>query len=241
SARAALERFEQVLAREPENRFALSRSGLALLRLGDLPQAIERLRQALATDPGQTETRALLAEALGHAGDYDAAAGEWLEVTRRQPSVARHWSNLGGALGRSGRAQEAVEALARASALEPESVERLSRLAFAEFGAGRLAAAAGHLLAAAENSPALEFSHAGALGMILQRLGRTAEARGWLARAGAGEAEFGPARLELPRIEIAAGNVEAARKALGEALGAAPELRSEASADPLLAVLLAAD
>ena len=234
----ALAKLDAALAEEPDNPFALSRSGLALLRLGESAAAAERLRRALARGPGEVETRALLAEALGQAGDWQAAAGEWMEVVRRQPGVARHWSNLGGALGRGGEVERAVAALTRAAELE-RSPDRLSRLAFAEFGAGRLADAARHLEEAAALAGAPAFRHAGALGLILYRLERVEEARAWLARSSRTEPEYAEARLALARVEAAAGRAEEARRALGEALAARPGLRPEAQADPLLAPLLA--
>jgi arylsulfatase A-like enzyme/Flp pilus assembly protein TadD len=235
---AALARFDAVLAEEPGNRFALSRSGLALMQLGQIRAAVERLRAALELGPEQAETRALLAEALGRADDWPAAAGEWMEVVRRQPGAARNWSNLGAALGRSGQVQRAVEALARAAELEGTS-DRLARLAFAEFAAGRLEDAARHLQEAAVEAGERGFRHAGALGLILARLKRPAEARSWLARAGRDEPEYAEARLALARIEAADGRADEARRALGEALEAAPALRPRAQADPVLAPLLA--
>src|SRR5688572_10851900 len=64
---AALKIFDEVLAVEPDNRFALSRSGVALLRRGrpgDLERAIPRLERAARADPLAAETRGALAEAL---------------------------------------------------------------------------------------------------------------------------------------------------------------------------------
>lgn len=235
--RGALARFDAALREEPDNRFALSRSGLALLELGDVPAALSRLQRAVALDAEQPATRAVLAEALGRAGRFADAAAEWMEVVRRQPTVARHWSNLGATLGRAGETGRAVEALARAVELEPGDPERLARLAFAEFAAGDLAAAAGHLQAAATASGDA-FPHAGALGLVLARLGRAEEARPWLARARPTEPEFAEARLELARLELARGDREAARKALDEALAAAPQLRPRVLADPALAALV---
>ncbi len=239
SPAAALAKFDAALAAEPGNRFALSRSGLALVRAGRVPEAVERLRAAVESSPEQVETRALLAEALGSAGEWSVAAGEWMEVVSRQPGVARYWSNLGGALGRGGQVERAVSALRRAVELE-RSADRLNRLAFAEFAAGQLTSAAGHLEAAASELGEA-FTHSGALGIILQRLERPDEARPWLERARASEPEFGDARLALARIEMAAGDTAAARLALREALEAKPALRAEARADPLLASLLPSD
>jgi len=230
----ALALFERVLAAEPANRFALSRSGIALRRLGRTDRAVDRLRRAVAADPAQAETRAALAEALLAAGLAAEAADAWAEVVRLQPRRASAWSNLGTALGRAGRPADAVAAMERALELEPGSPDRLIRLAYAEHAAGSPADAARHL----EEAAALAgdaFPHAGALGLILADLGRPAEARPWLAASRPAEPDHPAARYRLARLAAAAGDEPAARRALAEALRAAPGLRAEARRDPDLA------
>jgi len=233
----ALALFERVLAEEPANRFALSRSGIALRRLGETDRAAERLRRAAAADPAQPETRAALAEALLAAGRAEEAADAWAEVVRLQPRRASAWSNLGAALGRAGRPADAVAAMERALELEPGSAERRIRLAFAEHAAGRPADAARHLEEAA-GLTGDAFPHAGALGLILADLGRPAEARPWLAASRPAEPDFPAARLRLARLAAATGEEAAARRALAEALRAAPALRAEAVRHPELRPLL---
>ncbi len=237
ASQEALARFDEALAVEPENPFALSRSAAALLRLGRAQEAVARLRRAVAGAGDQPETRALLAEALGASGSHAEAAAEWMEVVSRVPRVPRYWSNLGAELGRAGRAAEAVEALERAWELEPESADRLVRLAFAEFAAGRLSDCARHLQEAAMRMGE-GFSHAGALGIVLERTGQKAEALSWLARARPNEPEFAEARFALARLELASGNAEAARRALREAIAADPGMRAKAEADTGLRSLL---
>ena len=109
------------------------------------------------------------------------------------------------------------------------------RLAFAEYAAGRTAEAAAHLTEAAALAPDA-FAHAGALGIMLARLGRK-DARSWLAKSRAGEADYGEARFELARLD-APSDPAAARRALRDALAAVPALRARAEADPGLAPLL---
>lgn len=233
----ALALFERVLAEEPANRFALVRSGIALRRLGEDGRALDRLRRAVAADPAQAETRAALAETLLVTGRPGEAADAWAEVVRLQPRRAAAWSNLGAALGRSGRPADAVAAMERALELEPDSADRRIRLAFAEHAAGRTADAARHLAEAAELTGAA-FPHAGALGLILADLGRPDEARRWLAASRQGEPDFPQARYRLARLASAAGDETTARRALAEALRAAPALRSEALRDPALRALV---
>lgn len=233
---AAVSRFDAVLARDATNRFAIHRSGFSLLRLGDLKRAIPRLRKAVQLDPDRAETRASLAEALVRGGQPDAAAKEWAEVVRLQPRNAEAWANMGTAYGRGGRLAEAVEALTHAVGLEPRRPRLLARLAFAEHAAGRIADAAVHLQRTAELE-AETFTHSGSLGLLLLQLGRRNEAQTWLARSRPGEGDFAEARLELAILEAERGEAEAARRALAEALAAAPGLRARANADPRLARL----
>jgi len=173
---SAARRFDEVLARDPGNRFATLRSGVALLKKGDARAAAERLRQAVKLDPEQAETHYALADALTRAGDNAAAVPHWMETVRLQPRRTAAWSNLGTALGRAGRLDAAARAFGEALRLEPDN----------------------------------------------------AVLRG----------NLGAARYELALRELRAGNREAARKALAEAVAADPGLRRRAEAQPDLARLL---
>jgi len=198
--RAAVAKFDAVLARDPDNRFAIQRSGVALLGQGDVRAALPRLKRAVALDPRQPEARSALAEALGRAGRFDAAVAQWQEAVRLQPGRAEAWANLGSALGQNGRPGEAVKAMARAVELEPRNPRLLARLAFAEHGDGRFEDAARHLREAAEASAPAEFPHAGALGLVLLQAGHRDEARVWLARSRSSEPEYEEARRALARL-----------------------------------------
>jgi len=200
----AVARFDAVLAKDPDNRFAIHRSGLALLGQGDVPHAVLRLQRAAELDPDQPEVRVALAEALGRSGQNPAAVEQWQEAVRIQPRRAEAWANLGSALGRSGKPTEAVAALAHAVDLEPRDPRLLARLAFAEHGAGRPQDAIRHLRAAADASAAGEFRHSGALGLLLLQAGRAGEARPWLARSQPSEPEYAEARRALATLGPAA-------------------------------------
>ena len=189
-----------MLRQDPGNRFALFRSGTALLRLGEVARAVPRLRKASVLDPRQPDVRWALAEALGRAGQRAAAVDEWMEATRLQPRRAEAWANLGSALGLAGRAGEAVPALARAVELDPGNPRLLARLAFAEHAAGRLADAAGHLQQVAGLAGS-RFPHSGALGLMLVELGRPEEARPWLARTAPSDPDYARARAALLRLD----------------------------------------
>lgn len=234
----ALARFDVVLASEPVNRFALSRSGQALLELGRGPEAIARLERAVGVGAEHPESRLALAQALFRLGRPQQAALQWTELTRLQPREPAHWVGLGNALGLSRQPGPAATAFARASALRPDDPELLTRLAFAEHASGRDADAALHLTQAAERQGPAAFPHAGALGVLLAQLGRPGPARRWLAVSRPAEADFAEARYQLARLQAQAGEVAAARRALAEALKASPVLRLRAVADERLAPLL---
>jgi choline-sulfatase len=236
--RAAVATFDAVLAQDPDNRFALLRSGSALLQLGDPRAAIARLKKAVQLDPDQSEAREGLAAAFSRAGQHGSAAEEWKEVVRLQPRRAQAWSSLGAALGLSNKTDDAVKAFARAVELEPGDPERLARLAFAEHGAGRIDAAAERLQQAAAASDKGAFAYNGSLGLLLLQVKRPEQARAWLQRSRREEGDFAEAKLQLAILEAAAGRRDAARDALQQALAAAPQLRLRAEAEAKLAPLL---
>ena len=145
----AVARFDAVLASDPDNRFALLRAGMALLKAGDPKSAAPRLERAVTVAPELAEAHYALADALTRTRRYEAAIAEWQATTRLQPRRVAAWSNLGTVLGLVGRLPDARAALERAVALAPEDPRLLVNLALVERRVGDDAAAAGHLLAAA--------------------------------------------------------------------------------------------
>jgi Flp pilus assembly protein TadD len=137
----------------------------------------------------------------------------------------------------TGRLQEAIPALRRAAELEPNSAERLAKLAFAEHADHRDSDAIRHLQQAAQLY-GKSFPFAGALGLLLAQQHRPEEARKWLALSRPEEGDFAAARLELAALELKAGNRTRARELLREALIAAPQLKAQVLADPDLAPLV---
>jgi arylsulfatase A-like enzyme/Flp pilus assembly protein TadD len=233
----ALQIFEEVLFTDPDNPFALLRSGLALLRDGRAEEAITWLERAVAADPDQPEARYGLADALTRVGRYDEAVPQWQETIRLQPRRAAAWANLGSALTWAGRPDDGLEAFLEATAIEPGRADLWTNLAAAERAAGRLDDAIAHLAKAAElEGEAFAFS--ARLGRYLAEAGRTDEAVTWLSRSRPGEPEYAEGRLALAAIESRRGDAAAARTALEEALRVAPGLRDAARADPALAPLL---
>jgi tetratricopeptide (TPR) repeat protein len=159
-----------------------------------------------------------------------------MEAVRLQPRVASAWADLGNALGRTGRIPEAVQAFERAVLLEPQHPALLARLAFAEHAAGRTADAARDLLKSAERSGAA-FAHSAALGVLLYDSGRRQEARRWLEASRSEDPDFAEARYRVALLEAEAGDREAARRALAQAIAASPALSARARTETRLAGL----
>ncbi|MDQ6891369.1 MAG: sulfatase-like hydrolase/transferase [Acidobacteriota bacterium] len=234
----AIAAFAAVRARDPGNRYALLRMGIALVRKGDARAAIEPLEEAVRRDPEQAESRFALADALTRSGELARAAPQWMEAARLQPRRVAAWSNLGTTLGRQGKLREAVEAFSQAVLLDPSNPLLVANLAFAERASGRDREALSHLLKAASLSTPDRFPYPASLGLLLAKSGSPDEALQWLRRSDPREPEFGEAQLERARLEVAGGDLVAARKALSLSLAAQPRLRARAEADPALQRIL---
>jgi tetratricopeptide (TPR) repeat protein len=234
----ALELFGRVLEREPGNRFATLRSGIALLKANEPARAVPFLRRAAELDPAQAETRFALADALTRTGRLDEAAEQWLETVRLQPRRVAAWANLGTVLAQSGKLEEAVKALREAVELDPADGRLRSNLAFALRGAGRTAEALEALLEAERVAVEGTFPYAPTLGLLLLEGGRPAEALPRLETAVPGTLDYAAARVALARLYLEQGRRQDAEAALRAALDADPSLAESLREDPLLGPLL---
>jgi len=232
----ALAAFDRVLREEPENRFALSRSGISLFELGRSKEAVDRLRRALSVDPSHSLSRQALALSLQRLGKPKEAAKEWREVLRLQPAFVEGWAQLALSLEAVGSKTKAREALDEGLRQIPEAPALWGRRALMRAGSGDLEGAVGDLRREAELARGA-FAHNAGLGLLLLRLGKTEEALHWLTRAHAGESDYPEARLELARLAARVGNTAQARAALDDALEAQPQLQERVANDPYLSVL----
>ncbi len=228
----ALRLLDAVLERDPHNRFALLRSGLAFLRRGEAASALPRLEKAVTLDAEQAESRFALADALMRVGRPRDAVPHWMETVRLQPRRAAAWSNLGSGLGQTGRMGEAVNAFSRAVELEPDNAAMRINLGYAQRAVGDEAAAVVSWRRAAGDKGATAFAAAASLGLGLAHLGRAQEATPWLEGARPGQADYAEARFELAAIHARAGRLPEARRALREALAADPGLEPRAALHP---------
>lgn len=128
----ALERYESVLKREPDNGFALSRSGALLASLGRADEGIRRLARAVELRPQDGETKRVLAGVLERAGRMAAAADVWGKLAGELPRDLEAWIQLARTSMFAGRRDAARRALERAVALAPERGDLRELLAAVE-------------------------------------------------------------------------------------------------------------
>ncbi len=233
----AREIFGQVLAEDPDNRFANLRMGVGLLKLGELESAVPYLQHSVTLDPRQAESRFALADVLTRLRRFDEAIPHWQECIALQPRRLGAWANLGSTLLWSGKNAEAVIALRQAVTLSPESAGLRSNLGVALLLAGERSEAVETLLAASRADPEA-FAEGGRLAMLLLQDGRLQEAKPLLLRIPQDAQGFAASRFHLARIDASAGREDEAREHLMMAIERDPKVREMASNDPLLKPLL---
>ncbi len=138
----ALQKFDRVLADDPDNLFALARSGVALFEIGQTRAALARMDRAVQVNPDHLDARITYAGVLMRANRWRDAAQHWEKIVQLQPRWVQAWVNWGNTLGKGGSPQQAVEAFNQALSIEPENPTLMLRLAFAEYAAGNVANAA---------------------------------------------------------------------------------------------------
>jgi len=104
--------FADVIAGDPDNRFANLRSGIALLRLGRIDAAVRVLGHAVVIEPRRAEARFALGDALMRAEKFAEAADQWAVLAELQPRRPEAWFNLASALEKTGDAARAQGAMA---------------------------------------------------------------------------------------------------------------------------------
>lgn len=180
--------------------------GAAWSAQGDPVRAAEHYERALALDPARPEARANLALARLEAGDLGAAAASLEAALAAGIDAPEVHAGLAEALARLGREAEAAVHYRQALAARPDWVEPANNLAW--------------LLATAAD-PAVRAPE---------------EALRWAERAARATARRDPLVLDtLAAAQAAAGQLEAARATLDEALARAEERGDRALAEALRA------
>ncbi|MBM3547100.1 MAG: tetratricopeptide repeat protein [Alphaproteobacteria bacterium] len=170
----------------------LHAEGLDLWRSGNLGAAAERIGSAIAAAPGIAAYRNSLGAIFASAGDTARGAALFRSALAIEPAEGSAWLNLGHTLRGHGEA-EARRAYERAVAIDPISISArttlvdfvahtLNNRGMAHFQRGEV----GDALAAFERALASAPFHVSVLAnsaLVLQRLGRSEEARARYARA----------------------------------------------------------
>jgi len=198
---------------DPKDRVAARNAlmeGEGLLRRGDFAAALRRFEGVIAAEPGNRFATLRSGIALLKQGNARAAALRLRAAVALDPGQAETHYALADALTRAGDNAAAVPHWMEAARLQPRRTAAWSNLGTALGRAGKLEAAAG------------------AFGEALRLEPENPVLR----------ANLGAARYELALRELAAGNREAARRALAEAVTADPALRRRAAAHPDLNRLL---
>lgn len=151
----ARELFDAVLAEDPDNPFALSRSGALLAEAGRTDEGIARLRRALTLRAEDAETRLVLARLLEQAGRHLHAAREWGRLVEQRPRDQEAWFGLARASALGGDRAASLTALRQLYRLDPLRDEVVRLLAAAEEEGGDRCAAAAVLADATLRRPGL--------------------------------------------------------------------------------------
>jgi tetratricopeptide (TPR) repeat protein len=124
---AAVDRFRQALALDPESAKAHDNLGLALDALGRYDEAIESHREALRLNRARGSHSPWPALNLGlvltRLGRLDEAEALFRESAREDPLFARAPGQLGIVLEKRGRTAEAIASLLEAARLDPRYAE----------------------------------------------------------------------------------------------------------------------
>jgi len=121
---AALRRFEQMLQRRPEDRYALASQAHVQVQLHHLDAAVASLQQLTRiSGSGQQEAAAFfnLGYVLQQAGRHDDAGLAFRSALALDPVLDRAWYGLALVLIHQRQFPEAVEALKKNTALQPMS------------------------------------------------------------------------------------------------------------------------
>ena len=198
---------------DPKDRVALRDAlmqGEGLLRRGDFAGALRQFEGVLAKDPANRFATLRSGIALLKKGDARAAAVRLRAAVELDPEQAETHYALADALTRAGDDAAAVPHWMETVRLQPRRTAAWSNLGTALGRAGRLDAAARAFGEAVRLEPGNP--------QLLSNLGA--------------------ARYAMALVELAAGNREAARKALADAITADPSLRQRAASHPDLSRLL---
>ena len=127
----AVSLYREVLATEPLNGDALHLMGLALVALGDAPQALRLIGAAAQLQPGSAAVHANLGGALSVTGRYSEALSSYDRALALQPDLAVAHRGRGTALIHLGKPEEALASFREALRLVPSDDQACNGLGVA--------------------------------------------------------------------------------------------------------------
>ncbi len=229
----ALPILEGLVRRSPGNVPFLARLSDAQALLGRSDAAVATLKEAIALNPRLDFLHLHLANTYKILGRLPDARAEFQAAIALNPRLSPAWLGLGELAKRAGQAAEERRLLERAVAAGTSSAAILARLAQIEAAAGEWKLAESHALEATALMP--EFAAGWWIsGEVAEKSGRRKEAIARYEKAVA--LGFGDARayLELGRLLLAEGRVDAGREYLTRAAAPGGDARAAAEARRIL-------
>jgi Flp pilus assembly protein TadD len=192
--------WQDAVEKRPDNSRAHYSLGLALGRMGRLPEAIEQWELALRINPDYAEAHNNLGFALYRAGRIPEAIRHCERALQINPDLAEAHNNLGIALVQLGRIPEAIGHYEQALRLKPDYAKAHNNLGAALYRGGRIPEAIGHYEQALRINPDLADEAHYNLGLALEKLGRTQEAIQHYQQALRMKPDFAAAQNALARL-----------------------------------------
>jgi tetratricopeptide (TPR) repeat protein len=165
--------YRESLAIEPQPAI-YNDLGFVLDRQGLPYEAVEMYRKSLELDPESATAHYNLAASLARSGEFAEAEPHFRSVLEIDPST-QAYTGLGIVLWQQGRADEAVASLQSAIKADPKNAAAYDQLGTIQVQQGKLEEAASTYRSLVRSQPSAAAHQE--LAQVLQRLGRTDEAR----------------------------------------------------------------
>jgi tetratricopeptide (TPR) repeat protein len=178
----ARERYDAVLAADPDHFDALHLKGVACIQAGQLMRGAELIERATRIRPLVAAAHGNLANALNGLGRHEDALASCDRAIALTPDYAEAHGNRGLALYQLGRVAEALASYARVAALKPDQAKAHYNQAVMLRELARLDEAVASFDRAIALDPNAAEAHGGR-GVALRELGRAEEALASCARA----------------------------------------------------------
>jgi len=218
-ARALIE-FKNASRLRPNNAEPYYQSGLAYLATGDYQSGYQSLLKATELDPKHMKAQEKLAEVIASSVSNTRIPEQLQEAEKRVQSVLavvpdspQALSALGIAEYSLGKPEEGIKHLEAALEKSPQYLKAATSLAVIKIRNKDLRGAENILRKVAADSPQAPDAQL-ALGRFFETTGRASEAEAAYREALTIDAKFGPALLDLARVEFVAGRKDDAEKTL---------------------------